>query len=108
MARMKAVVFDLDNTLFDHTGSAERALRGWVAELGVPPTDELVAQWFEIEDRVYDAYLRRELTHQGQRRARLRQFLPFLGREVPAGVAELDVVFEGYLQQYRGNWVAFP
>ncbi|GAA1604948.1 MULTISPECIES: HAD family hydrolase [Kribbella] len=105
---MKAVVFDLDNTLFDHTGSAGRALRAWIAELGVVPTDELVAEWFEIEDRVYDAYLRRELTHQGQRRARLRAFLPVLGREVPATDAELDVVFEGYLQQYRGNWVAFP
>ncbi|WP_427888537.1 HAD family hydrolase [Kribbella sp. GL6] len=105
---MKAVVFDLDNTLFDHSGSAERALRGWVGELGVRPTDELISRWFAIEDRVYDAYLRRELTHQGQRRARLREFLPVLGREVPSTDAELDVVFEGYLKQYRGSWVAFP
>ena len=28
---MKAVVFDLDNTLFDHTASSTAALHGWVA-----------------------------------------------------------------------------
>jgi putative hydrolase of the HAD superfamily len=105
---VKAVIFDLDNTLFDHTGSAERALRGWVAELGVPPTDELVAQWFEIEDRVYPAWLAGELTHQGQRRERMRQFLPLLGQDVPATDAGLDEVFSGYLRLYRDNWVAYP
>ncbi|NUR94053.1 MAG: HAD family hydrolase [Kribbellaceae bacterium] len=105
---MKAVVFDLDNTLFDHTGSAERAVRGWVAELGVLPTDELVAQWFVIEDLVYPAWLAGELTHQGQRRERMRQFLPLLGHEVPATDAGLDEVFGGYLRLYQDNWVAFP
>ncbi|MBP2349505.1 putative hydrolase of the HAD superfamily [Kribbella aluminosa] len=105
---MKAVVFDLDDTLFDHSGSAERGLRGWVAELGVPPTDELVARWFEIEERVYPAWLAGELTHQGQRRERMRQFLPLLGLTVPTTDAGLDEVFEGYLKLYRGNWVAFP
>jgi putative hydrolase of the HAD superfamily len=105
---VKAVIFDLDNTLFDHSGSAERALRGWVAELGVPPTDDLVAQWFEIEDRVYPAWLAGELTHQGQRRERMRQFLPMLGQDVPATDAGLDEVFGGYLRLYRDNWVAYP
>ncbi|MGZ0150762.1 HAD family hydrolase [Kribbella sp. WER1] len=105
---MKAVVFDLDNTLFDHSGSAERALRAWVAGLGIAPKDEIVAEWFAIEDRLYDAYLRQELTHQGQRRGRLREFLPVLGRAVPETDAELDEVFEGYLREYRGNWIAFP
>jgi putative hydrolase of the HAD superfamily len=79
-----------------------------VAGLGVVPTEELVAEWFVIEERVYGAYLGGELTHQGQRRTRLQQFLPFLGREMPATDAELDEVFQGYLTQYRGNWIAFP
>ena len=105
---MKAVVFDLDNTLFDHTGSAERAVRGWVAGLGVVATDELVARWFVIEDLVYPAWLAGEMTHQGQRRERMRQFLPLLGREVPGTDAGLDEVFEGYLRLYRDNWVAYP
>ncbi len=48
---MKAIIFDLDNTLFDHTGCAERAVRSWVSDLGIVPTDELIAQWFVIEER---------------------------------------------------------
>ena len=47
--RVKAVIFDLDDTLFDHTASAARAVHGSVPELGGTPTDELVAQWFVIE-----------------------------------------------------------
>ena len=105
---MKAVVFDLDNTLFDHTGSATYAIRTWVRQLGRTPSDELVAQWFAIEDRVYDRWLSGELTHQGQRRIRLREFLPLLGLAVPQTDAELDEVFTGYLQHYQGSWTAYP
>ncbi|HZX01373.1 HAD family hydrolase [Kribbella sp.] len=108
MTAVKAVVFDLDNTLFDHSGSAERALRGWVAGLGGLATDEMVAEWFAIEERVYPAWLAGELTHQGQRRERMRQFLPLLGHAVPGTDAGLDEVFDGYLRLYRGSWVAYP
>jgi putative hydrolase of the HAD superfamily len=105
---VKAVVFDLDNTLFDHTGSATLGLRGWVTELGVTPTDELVAEWFVIEDRVYPRWLSGELTHQGQRRARLHEFLPLIGRPVPPTEAAQDEFFEGYLRHYRDRWIAYP
>ncbi|MET9313732.1 HAD family hydrolase [Kribbella sp. NPDC003505] len=105
---MKAVVFDLDNTLFDHTGSATTALRRWVAELGVPPSDELVAEWFVIEDRVYPRWLSGELTHQGQRRARLHEFLPLIGHPVPSAEDAQDEFFERYLRLYRASWTAYP
>ena len=105
---MKAVIFDLDNTLFDHTASATYAVRTWVPELGGVLSDELVEQWFVIEEDQYDRFLAGELTHQGQRRGRLRAFLPVLGRPVPSTDAELDEVFAGYLQQYRDNWIAYP
>jgi putative hydrolase of the HAD superfamily len=105
---MKAIIFDLDNTLFDHTGSAVRAVRGWISELGVEPTDELVAEWFVIEELVYPRWLAGELTHQGQRRARLHEFLPRLGFPVPSSEAEQDEAFEGYLKYYRAAWSAYP
>lgn len=105
---MKGVIFDLDDTLFDHTGSAEQAVRSWVAGLGLTPTDELIAHWFVIEDEVYPRYLSGELTHQAQRRERLRGFMPILGLSVPATDAELDQVFDGYLTQYKNSWTAFP
>jgi putative hydrolase of the HAD superfamily len=105
---VKGVIFDLDDTLFDHSGSAERAVRGWVAGLGLAPTDGLVAQWFVVEDEVYPRYLSGELTHQEQRRERLRAFLPILGLPVPVTDTELDHVFVGYLTQYKNSWTAFP
>ncbi|GAA0580860.1 HAD family hydrolase [Kribbella sandramycini] len=105
---MKAVIFDLDNTLFDHTGSAAAAVRTWLPELGADPTDELVAAWFAIEERAYARWLSGELTHQGQRRARLHEFLPLLNHPVPPTDQAQDDFFEGYLTHYRANWSAYP
>jgi putative hydrolase of the HAD superfamily len=102
-----AVIFDLDDTLFDHTSSASNAVRSWVPELGGTFTDDLLTRWFEIERVSFDRWLAGRLTHQGQRRARLRDFLPLLSQPVPATDAELDEVFAGYLDHYRGSWAAF-
>ncbi|MEU4190808.1 HAD family hydrolase [Kribbella sp. NPDC026611] len=105
---MKAIIFDLDNTLFDHTGSAVQAVRGWLSELGVAPTEELLAEWFVVEDRQYGRFLAGELTHQGQRRGRLHDFLPVIGFPVPPTEAEQDELFAGYLKHYRAAWSAYP
>lgn len=105
---MKAVIFDLDNTLFDHTGSADAAVRAWIPELGGTPSDDLLAQWFAIEDRNFNRWLTGELTHQGQRRARLRDFLPLLGHPVPTTESAQDDLFARFLDLYRANWSAFP
>ncbi|MFB6721689.1 HAD family hydrolase [Kribbella sp. NPDC056345] len=105
---MKAVIFDLDNTLFDHTGSAAIAVHAWISKLGGTPSDALLAEWFAIEDRVYPRWLAGELTHQGQRRARLHEFLPLLGHPVPATEPEQDEFFAGYLELYTANWSAYP
>jgi len=102
-----AVIFDLDDTLFDHTTSASNAIRTWVPTLGVTFTDDLLTKWFEIERVNFDSWLAGRLTHQGQRRGRLVDFLPVIGQPVPATDAELDEVFAGYLDHYRQNWAAF-
>lgn len=104
---MKAVIFDLDDTLFDHTTSASKAVRAWVSDLGRTPSDELIARWFEIERRSFDAWLAGSLTHQGQRRARLREFLPLIGRPVPGTDDELDNAFDIFLTWYGRHWAAF-
>ncbi|MFC9689490.1 HAD family hydrolase [Kribbella sp. NPDC056951] len=105
---MKAVIFDLDNTLFDHTGSADAAVRAWIPELGGTPTDALLADWFAIEDRNFNRWLTGELTHQGQRRARLHDFLPLLGHPVPPTESAQDDLFARFLDLYRTNWSAYP
>lgn len=105
---MKGIIFDLDDTLFDHTTSATRAIHSWVPELGGATSDELVAQWFVIEKHRFDSFLNGEVTHQGQRRGRLRDFLPLIDHPVPAEDHELDQIFTGFLHHYQANWAAFP
>jgi putative hydrolase of the HAD superfamily len=105
---MKAVIFDLDNTLFDHTTSATNAVLAWVPELGGTPSDALVAEWFVIEDRNFNQWLSGVVTHQGQRRGRLRDFLPLIGHPVPALDDELDQIYTGFLRHYEASWAAYP
>ncbi|NEA36268.1 HAD family hydrolase [Streptomyces sp. SID13031] len=106
---MKAVVFDLDDTLFDHSSSVAATLRAWVPSFGGGPlTDELVAQWFVVEHRNFELWLAGKLSHQDQRRGRLRDFLPLIGYPVPATDAGLDELFTGFLDRYSQNWAAFP
>ncbi|TCO30142.1 putative hydrolase of the HAD superfamily [Kribbella steppae] len=105
---MKAVVFDLDNTLFDHTESAAAAVRSWLPELGGTASDALVAQWFVIEERNFNQWLNGVVTHQGQRRGRLRDFLPLLGHPVPELDEDLDQLYTGYLRHYEASWAAYP
>ncbi|GAA0951991.1 HAD family hydrolase [Kribbella koreensis] len=106
---MKAVIFDLDDTLFDHYSSVVATLRAWVPVLGGGElTDEHVAQWFVAEHRNFELWLAGELSHQDQRRGRLRDFLPAVGHPVPTGDAELDEIFSGFLDRYPQYWTAFP
>jgi putative hydrolase of the HAD superfamily len=106
---VKAVIFDLDDTLFDHYTSVVATLRTWVPALGGGVlTDDHVAQWFVAEHRNFELWLVGELSHQDQRRGRLRDFLPAVGHPVPAGDAELDEIFSGFLDRYPQSWTAFP
>jgi putative hydrolase of the HAD superfamily len=106
---VKAVIFDLDDTLFDHASSIASTLRSWVPTLGAAPlTDELIAQWFVAEHRNFELWLAGKLSHQDQRRGRLRDFLPLIGHPVPATDAGLDEIFAGFLERYPQHWAAFP
>lgn len=102
------VVFDLDGTLLDHAGASAAALSAWLQPWGVTPErlPALVETWSLLEERHWDRWRRGEVSFQEQRRGRLREFLPQLGREVVE--AELDDLFLGYLTEYEAAWVAYP
>ena len=100
------VVFDLDDTLVDHRGSAGRALATWLPILDVPCVASVVAAWFEVEERHFARWRGGEITFAEQRRARLRELLP---PELTAGSAEsLDQLFADYLVHYERAWYPFP
>lgn len=105
---IRAVLFDLDNTLFDHLTSARGGLNTFVRSFGVELTPGLSHSWFEIEQVTYDRFLSKELNFQEQRRERLRQFLPLIGHPGSVGTTELDEMFAIYLRSYEEAWIAFP
>ncbi|MCL2543623.1 MAG: HAD family hydrolase [Nocardioidaceae bacterium] len=108
MVAFAGVLFDLDDTLVDHRGAADRGVRSWLAGLGLADSaadlEALVDRWFALEARHHERYQRREISHVEQRRVRIREFLPSwdLADDVLA-----DDVFAGYLGSYQAAWRAF-
>jgi putative hydrolase of the HAD superfamily len=100
-AVLRAIVFDLDDTLVDQAGAARRAVVGWAAEHGISGTD-VADRWDAVSDRHYRRYQSRAIGFEEQRRARAREFLG-----VDANDAEADALFAGYLKRYEALWVAF-
>jgi len=99
------VLFDLDDTLFDHRGAVERGLRVWLDSLGLDGLlEEQVDRWFSLEALHHERFQRGEISHVEQRRVRIRAFFTDCDLRDDA-VA--DDVFGGYLACYRAAWSAF-
>jgi putative hydrolase of the HAD superfamily len=101
---LRAMVFDLDGTLFDHPSAALSGLRTWPASLGRASTAELETAWFEAEERHFRSWRGGEIAFAEQRRRRLRDVLPLL--DLPVGSdAELDAPFaDVFLAAYQAAW----
>ena len=106
--QIRAALFDLDNTLFDHPSSARAGVDAFLQHLGTEPSDELTRCWFHIEEVNYNRFLAKELTFQEQRRERLRQFLPLAGLLAPQTDTRIDELFATYLENYENAWIVFP
>lgn len=106
MTRLRAVIFDLDDTLVDQTSAARAASVEWGRTHGLVGSDEEIAvRWSTIATPHYRRYQLRELTFAEQRRARAREFLPHLDL---AADGAADEVFRGYLDLYEAGWTCFP
>lgn len=98
---LSAVVFDLDDTLLDHTSAADAAVASWASEHAGRAADPSV-RWAELAATHFTRYQRRELTFAEQRRARVRDFL-----ERDLDDPEADRVFADYLARYEAAWRAY-
>ncbi|MCX4696839.1 HAD family hydrolase [Streptomyces sp. NBC_01408] len=105
---IRAVLWDIDDTLFDYTGADASGLaRQLDAEhlrerYGTP--ERALAVWREITDRHWERFAAGEVTFQGQRRDRVRDFL-----EAPGMTdAETDLWFGRYVEHYQAAWALFP
>jgi len=98
------VLFDIDDTLIDHTSAVETGVATLHAELGV--STELSAfheSWVAAMLEHFPRYLRGELTYEEQRRARLRRTI-----DRNLSDADADDFFEHYFRAYQAAWSLFP
>ncbi|GAA1430745.1 HAD family hydrolase [Streptomyces thermospinosisporus] len=104
---IRAVVWDVDDTLFDYTTADREGLRahllaeGLLARYG--SAEEALALWREITDAQWARFAAGEVDFVTQRRDRTRVFL---GRELTD--QEADDWFGRYLVHYEAAWSLFP
>jgi putative hydrolase of the HAD superfamily len=105
---IRAVLFDLDGTLFDHHAAAEAGISAHLSaelpDLEREQLAELVAEWRRLEDHHFEQYLAGALSFLGQRRARVRGVLG--APEMTDAAA--DAWFARYWARYAERWAAFP
>ncbi|MFD9728739.1 HAD family hydrolase [Streptomyces sp. NPDC059072] len=105
---IRAVLWDIDDTLFDYTGADAAGLarhlevEGIAERYGTPA--EALALWRRITDRHWARFAAGEGTFQGQRRDRVREFL---GRPVMTD-GQADAWFDQYVAHYKAAWTVFP
>jgi putative hydrolase of the HAD superfamily len=104
---IRAVVWDVDDTLFDYTTADREGMRAHLAAEGllegfVSPESALV-RWREVTAAQWARFSAGETTFQGQRRDRVRVFL-----SQALSDAEADAWFDRYVAHYETAWSLFP
>jgi putative hydrolase of the HAD superfamily len=104
---IRAVVWDVDDTLFDYTGADRAGMRLHLAAEGLlaayESAEQAIVRWREITDVQWARFSAGEVDFQGQRRDRVRVFL---GEELSD--AEADAWFQRYIAHYETVWALFP
>ncbi|WP_282793352.1 HAD family hydrolase [Streptomyces sp. CC224B] len=104
---IKAVVWDVDDTLFDYATADLTGMRAHLAAedlLGrYDSAERALALWKETTDRHWARFSAGEVGFEGQRRDRVRDFLG-----AALDDAEADAWFGRYLVHYETAWALFP
>ena len=106
---IRAVIFDLDDTLMDHSGAMKQAVSDFFDHLARPAEvtlDDFQRIWSEELERYHQKYLDREITFAQQRILRVQAVYGRLGRSVSE--TEAGELFRFYLQAYEKRWRLFP
>ena len=98
---LRAVLFDLDDTLVDQASATAGAVVGWAEEHGITDPD-VATRWTQVSETQYARYARREVTFVQMRRERVREFLA-----VDLDDRRADDAIAAYQQRYEAGWVVF-
>ncbi|MCX4864184.1 HAD family hydrolase [Streptomyces sp. NBC_00825] len=104
---IRAVLWDIDDTIFDYTTADRLGMHKHLEHEGLPDGYENVEQalvvWRELTDVHWARFAAGETDFQGQRRERVREFL-----SRPLGDAEADGWFARHAAHYEAAWSLFP
>ncbi|MDJ0385466.1 HAD family hydrolase [Streptomyces sp. G-G2] len=105
---IRAVLWDIDDTLFDYSGADTAGLEAHLAQEGLAgrygSARRALELWRAYTDRHWGRFAAGEVDFQEQRRDRVRDFL-----ERPALSGALaDAWFDRYVAHYKAAWAVFP
>ncbi|GGQ90537.1 HAD family hydrolase [Streptomyces pilosus] len=104
---IRAVVWDVDDTLFDYTTADREGMRAHLAAEGLlagySSAEEALLRWREVTEHQWARFAAGEVDFETQRRDRTRVFL---GREMSD--TEADAWFRRYVTHYESAWSLFP
>jgi putative hydrolase of the HAD superfamily len=104
---IRAVVWDVDDTLFDYTTADRAGMRAHLAAEGLlarwESAEAALVRWREVTDEQWARFAAGGLSFEDQRRDRVRVFL-----EAELTDAEADDWFRRYRTHYEAVWALFP
>ncbi|MFD6873038.1 MULTISPECIES: HAD family hydrolase [unclassified Streptomyces] len=105
---IRAVLWDIDDTLFDYTGADTAGFGHHLVEEGLGERygspAEALALWRRLTERHWARFAAGEVTFPGQRQDRVRDFLG----EPALTAAQADAWFDRYVLHYQAAWALFP
>jgi putative hydrolase of the HAD superfamily len=106
---VQAVIFDLDETLFDHRTSSRQGIIRLVRELGARPTPHQVDAWERNADLLAARRRAGQIGADDYRRLRVRYLLEDVTpSSTPVTDETCDVIYQRFLDLYEAEWVAYP
>ncbi|MFD7440589.1 HAD family hydrolase [Streptomyces sp. NPDC059909] len=104
---IRAVLWDIDDTIFDYTSADREGLRRMLADEGLPhlyaSAEDALRRWRELTEHHWARFAAGEIDFQGQRRDRVRSFF---ARQLSD--AEADEWFGRHVTHYEAAWSLFP
>lgn len=98
------ILFDIDDTLVDHSSAARAGVTSLHAAIRPPaPLPEFLAAWHAAMREHFPRYLSGDISYEAQRRARIRQ-------TVSADLSDddADALIADYFRVYEAHWALFP
>ncbi|MEV0094159.1 HAD family hydrolase [Streptomyces sp. NPDC050738] len=104
---IRAVLWDVDDTIFDYTSADRAGMRVHLEAEGLlhryGTAEQALGLWREITDRQWLRFANREATFEEQRIERVREFL-----EERLSDADAEAWFLRYVAHYEAAWSLFP